>query len=162
MAWNLRKMTAGTEQDITYLQLFLTNIPLYHPQTASRHKGKDKNHYRNTFFVEKKILYKYTLYLWALRAARFHHPSGDYSHRQRSICFRNNFHLCCNEHLSAFVHLQLQQSYVSNSSRALPLTGVMPGLFDYHVNFVVGVFVPSAPYFLWMLFVRGSILLKIH
>lgn len=35
-------MTAGTEQDITYLQLFLTNIPLYHPQTASRHKGKDE------------------------------------------------------------------------------------------------------------------------
>lgn len=129
-AWNLRKMTVGAEQDITYLQPLFTNIPLY-PHTASRHKGKDRHTTGTLSLLKKKNHVNIHFTFELLRAAQLHHPSGDYSHRQKAIYFRNNFHLCCNEHLSAFVHLQLQQSCVSNSSWALALTGVMPGSFEF-------------------------------
>lgn len=56
-------MTVEAEQDITYLQSLFTNIPLYHPQTASGHKEKDRLTIGTLYLLKKKTLYKYTLYL---------------------------------------------------------------------------------------------------
>lgn len=73
-------------------------------------EGRADSLWEHFFFVEKKHIN--THFIFELLRAAYEHSSTTHfvtkATGKEPFVLEINFHLCCNEHLSAFVDLQLQ------------------------------------------------------